>query len=139
MLEDKDIDTLKRRYNNLMKFNNSLMDKLLSYRDMLEDDGRNLSEITWCYESYDECYYRKDEYYNCKDKESYIEACKSIDSGIDVMLQVLFRTTMALRTYLPVNKCLYCKCKVKGEYSFSAESWKPFCEKCNKQSLMFEV
>jgi len=131
--------TLVNRYNNLLKINNQMMDRIEKHRDMLEEAGKNPKELPWCYSDYDECYYRKDDMYNCKVKADYIEACREIERGSDVMHGVDTRTIMAVRTYMPVNYCPDCDKKVTGQYSFRSENRTPACGECGKHNLRFKL
>lgn len=129
--------TFINRYEKLLLFNNRMMDRILKHRDMLEEVGQDPKELPWCYSDYDECYYRKDDMYNCKTKADYIEACKEIEKGIAVMSGVDDRTIMAVRTYIPINFCTDCDKRVTGKYSFRSENRKPMCSECGKQNMEF--
>ena len=138
------LDKLKKpilinRFNNLLAFNNKLMDRIIKHRKMLEGHGRDLTKIPWCYSDYDECYYRRKNMYECKYKLDYIKACKEIEIGISIMSGVDDRTIMAVRTFLPVNYCKDCDEMVTVQYSFKSENRKPPCTKCASHETRFKI
>ena len=120
MLEEMTFDRLKLRYENLIKFNNTIMKSINAMKGHIEKAGRGLDEFNIgsfnIGKSYDKCSFIILNENKQFTKQELINACRSIEQVIEHINDVHDDIILIYRENVPVNYCPKCEHKVMVTY-----------------------
>jgi hypothetical protein len=129
MLENMNDSDLIKRYNNMIRFNNTQMAKIEWLREKITEAGGDVTKIGWCKHQYDRCSFVIGDHENLT-REQMIQACRRLESQLMILNGVDNHTTMAYRMYVPVTYCPSCDKKVTVGYKMDLTM---FCTKCDNR------